>query len=50
MHAQLSSIEETLGCVLHFLVLAQVRLVGGLVVAIITRILNKLVYRLLVNV
>ena len=50
MHVQLSNIEKTLGCVLRFLVLAQVRFVGGLMVAIITKILNKLVDSLLVNV
>ena len=41
---------HSLDCVLHFLVLAQVRFVGELMVAIVTRILDKLVDRLLVDV
>ena len=42
--------KKTLGSVLCFLVFAQVRFVGGLMVTVITRILYKLMDSLLVNV
>ena len=42
--------NKTLGCVLGFLVFAQLRFGGGLMVTVITRILYKLMDSLLVNV